>query len=45
MEINKKLRLKEELNKKYFTENPEDNAELELPYPHLDNSQLQKKLH
>jgi len=39
MEHNKKLRLKEELNKKYLSESP-----LELQYPHLDDSQLQKKL-
>ena len=40
MEINKKLRLKEELNKKYFLENPLDTIE----YPHLDDTQLQKKI-
>jgi len=40
MEINKKLRLKEELNKKYFTES----ADIELPYPHLDDVHLQKKI-
>jgi hypothetical protein len=40
MEINKKLRLKEELNKKYFLENPID----DIQYPHLDDTQLQKKI-
>ena len=40
MEINKKLRLKEELNKKYFLENPTD----DIQYPHLDDTQLQKKI-
>jgi len=40
MEINKKLRLKEELNKKYFQTTPNN----EILYPHLDNAQLQKKI-
>jgi hypothetical protein len=40
MEINKKLRLKEELNKKYFLENPTD----DIQYPHLDDTQLQKEV-
>ena len=40
MEVYKKLRLKEYKNKKYF----EDNPTYALPYPHLDDPQLQKKL-
>ena len=40
MEVYKKLRLKEYKNKKYF----EDNPTYALPYPHLDDYQLQKKL-
>jgi hypothetical protein len=39
MEHNIKLRLKEEQNKKFFTESP-----LELDYPHLDDDQFQKKI-
>jgi hypothetical protein len=39
MEHNIKLRLKEEQNRKFFM----DDA-LQLPYPHLDDSQFQKKI-
>ena len=39
MEHNKKLRLKEEINKKNLLDSP-----IELQYPHLDNTQLQKKI-